>query len=64
MQRKQGMQESQTEKEDTTAAAKDGGHDTDDKDEQIEGQNLVHKTVGGSVNCWLLIARKRGSATE
>ena len=45
--RKQRMQESLTDKEEMTAVAKDEGHDTDDKEEQIKGHNRCTKQLVG-----------------
>ena len=42
------------------AAAKDEGHDRCDKKNQIKEAEWTRTTVGGSVICWLRIARKRG----
>ena len=42
------------------AATEDGSHGKNEEGMKGEGQNGRAKTVGGSVICWLLIAKMRG----
>ena len=61
LQRKQGMQEGQTEKKEMRQqAAKNESHEIYDREIQIKNAEWTQTAVGGSVSCWPLIARKRG----